>query len=348
MQNAAEGHNIIVVGASAGGVEAVSRIAAGLPPDFPAAIFVVVHIPPQATSVLPQIVGRAGPLPASHAVDGEPIRPGHIYIAPPDFHLLLERDRMRVVRGPRENRHRPAVDPMFRSAALYHGSRVIGVVLTGTLDDGTAGLAAVKQRGGIAVAQDPEDAVYPGMPSSAVERVDVDHVATLDDLPGLLLELARQPAPPCAAGEPPPTMEAETEIAEMDPSHMHASEHPGTPSAFACPECGGTLWEIDELDLIRFRCRVGHAFSADSLISAQADSIEAAFWVALRALEESGALAHRLAQRARRQGHTASARRFEEQEADVYHRAEVLRRFIVSGDAVDAAYNAAARDSGGE
>ena len=181
--------DIVVVGASAGGVEAISRLVSGLPADFPAALFVTVHIPASTTSVLPHILDRAGPLEAVHPKDRDVIEPGKIYVAPPDHHLLLAPGRVRVVRGPTENGTRPAIDPMFRSAALSYRRRVIGVVLTGNLDDGTAGMIAIKRRGGATVAEDPADALFPSMPANAIACGVVDHIATLDDIPALLGQL---------------------------------------------------------------------------------------------------------------------------------------------------------------
>ena len=210
------GRDIIVVGASTGGVEALSTLVAGLPEDFPAAVFSVIHFPPQARSVLPRILSKAGLLPAKHAVDGEPIRSGQIFVARPDYHLMLEWERVRVVHGPRENRCRPAVDPLFRSAARAYGPRVIGVVLTGALDDGTAGLLAVKSQGGVAVVQDPEDALVPGMPSSALRYVDVDHCLPLSEIPALLSKVVREQVEE-GARTVPSEMEAEVRSAELDP-----------------------------------------------------------------------------------------------------------------------------------
>ena len=189
------GHDIIVVGASAGGVEALTSLVRDLPPDLPAAVFVVLHFPPHATSMLPAILNRAGTLPAHHAEDGEAIAHGHIYVAPPDRHLLVEQGVVRVVADPRENGHRPAIDPLFRSAARAHGRRVAGVVLSGTLDDGTAGLQAVKTGGGVAIAQDPTEALYPGMPLSAVENVAVDRVLPVAAIAAYLVQLAREAVP---------------------------------------------------------------------------------------------------------------------------------------------------------
>jgi two-component system chemotaxis response regulator CheB len=187
------GHDIIVVGASAGGVGALVKLAKSLPADLPTAVFVVLHIPAQTPSLLPDILNRAGPLHALHPPDNTEIKHGHIYIAPPDHHLLIAQGHVHIARGPRESRHRPAVDPLFRSAAIAYGPRVIGVVLTGALDDGTAGLLAIKQRGGIAVVQDPQDALYPGMPQSAVDHVQVDYCVPLADMGALLAGLVSEP-----------------------------------------------------------------------------------------------------------------------------------------------------------
>ena len=200
------GHDIIVVGASAGGVEALQTLVRGLPADVPAAMFVVLHMSADAPSMLPQILNRAGPLPVAAAVDNEPIAPGRVYVAVPDHHLLIERGRVCLVRGPKENRSRPAVDPLFRSAARAYGSRVIGVVLTGALDDGTSGLQAVKGRGGLAVVQDPAEALYTGMPRSAMEHVAVDYCMPLAEIPALLARLAVEPAPDESAYPVPPNL----------------------------------------------------------------------------------------------------------------------------------------------
>lgn len=189
------GHDIIVIGASSGGVEVLTSLVRGLPEQLPAAIFVVLHVRPDAPSLLPAILNRVGVLPAAHAVDGEPIRTGRIYVAPPGMQMCLLRHRVSVERGPRENMHRPAIDPLFRTAAQHHGSRVIGVIASGALDDGTAGLQAVKDAGGIAVVQDPADAACASMPAHAMERVVVDHCVKASELSALLGRLACEPAP---------------------------------------------------------------------------------------------------------------------------------------------------------
>lgn len=261
--------HIIVIGASAGGVESLTKLVRDLPSDIPAAVFVTIHFPPTGTSALARILKRVGLLTPVQATDHIQIEEGHIYVAPPDHHLLVFRDHMRLYRGPRENGNRPAIDPMFRSAALAYGARVIGVVLSGNLDDGTSGLLAIKRRGGIAVVQDPEDAMFSSMPQSAVDHVDVDYVVKLDRLPALLEELAKRPP---IAGEIVPSDDArkETENSELDLARIEdAEEHPGVLAPFGCPDCGGTLWELREGNLVRFRCRVGHAWTSEALLASQ-------------------------------------------------------------------------------
>ncbi|MDB4949115.1 MAG: chemotaxis protein CheB [Gemmatimonadetes bacterium] len=325
------GHEIIVIGASAGGVEALSTLVSGLPAGLPAAVLVVVHIPANATSVLPAILSRSGPLPAAHAVDGELVVPGRIYVAPTDHHLMLRRGRVEVVRGPRENATRPAVDPLFRSAARAYGRRVVGVVLSGMLDDGTVGLGVVKSCGGLAVVQDPADAVYPSMPSSAIENVRVDHVVPLSRIASLLVELvAQEPAgaaPGMSAEE-----EVEVSIDEMDEGAHAAYDRPGVLSSLTCPECHGSLWEVGDDDALHFRCRVGHAYSPQTLYSEQAEAVEAAVWAALQVLEERALLAARMAERMERRGQAAIAQRFADQASEAKAHAAVLRRVLVRGD----------------
>jgi two-component system chemotaxis response regulator CheB len=218
---------IIVIGASVGGVEALTRLVRDLPGNIPAAVFVTIHFPPTGTSALARILQRAGSLEPAHAADYLAIEEGHIYVAPPDHHLLVFRDQMGLNRGPRENGNRPAVDPMFRSAALAYGPRVIGVVLSGNLDDGTSGLLAIKRRGGIAVAQDPDDAMFSSMPQSAIDHVDVDYVVKLDRLPAVLENLAKRSP---VAGEIVQSDDArkEVEYSELNVSRLeNAEEHPG-------------------------------------------------------------------------------------------------------------------------
>jgi two-component system chemotaxis response regulator CheB len=330
------GHDIVVIGASAGGVEALSKLVSRLPRDLPAALLVVLHVPANGTSVLPMILSRAGPLPAVHARDGQAIELGHIYCAPPDHHLLVGRGHLRVARGPRENGLRPAADPLFRTAARVYGPRVIGVVLSGSLDDGTAGLYVIKARGGFAITQDPEEAMFSGMPRSAVENVAVDHCLPVAEIAPLLDRLTREPVAEEGVAPVPDEMEIEVGMAELDPAALQSDDRPGQLSGFSCPECNGVLWELRDGELLRFRCRVGHAYSANSLVEAQSEALEAALWAALRALEEQAALAHRLMIRSRDRGHDLAAARFEQQVRDSEERAALIRDVLLRKEPVSA------------
>lgn len=329
------GNRIFVIGASAGGVETLKHLASLMPAQFPAPILVVLHVSPHGTSVLPQILSRSGPLPAVHPKEGQPLKPGTIYVAPPDQHLLVKNDLVHLSRGPRENSHRPAVDTLFRSAARIYGPRVVGVVLSGVLDDGTAGLSAIVELGGIAVAQDPSDALYPGMPESAIEHVNVNFILPVPEIAQLMVRLAEETvraAPPAV----PEDVEYETEIVEFDMgSDIEDSRRPGQPSNYVCPECGGTLWEISEADILRFRCHVGHAYSAETFLAKQTDSVEEALWVALRVLEENISLTRRMAERAALHNRPRSAARFTEQIESAQRQAEVLRNVLKSGAAMN-------------
>ena len=323
------GHRIITIGASAGGVEALTQLVRHLPPDLPAAIFIVLHIPAYAISALPRILSRNGALPAIHPQDGQAIQPGQIYIAPPDHHLLVENGYLHLVRGPRENSHRPAVDPLFRTAARAYGQRVTGVVLSGAQDDGTAGLASIKNQGGVAIVQDPEDALYAGMPRSAIEHVEVDYILPLSDIAPVLVDLAYQPVEDKPVNSVSQEMEMESEMAKLELDALNKDQRPGTPSGFGCPECGGALWELQEGELIRFRCRVGHALSAETLLAEQFDAMEAALWTALRALEERAALSRRLATRAIERNHSLTAAQFTAQAQEAEKHAALVRQALL-------------------
>lgn len=324
--------NVIVIGASAGGVEALQSLVAGLPADLPATVVVVLHIPSYGGSVLPAILTRSGPLRARHPVPGDALRPAEILVAPPDYHLVLDAGRVRLTRGPRENGHRPAIDVLFRTAARSAGQRVIGVVLSGVLDDGTAGLAAVESRGGVTVVQDPADALYPGMPSSALDNVPVHHVVPAKEIGGLLAQLVTEHTEDIhdEIEGVSSLMEIEADLAMMDDNAMDMPERPGTPSGFSCPDCSGVLWEINDGGLIRYRCRVGHAWSSESLLGEQAQQLEDALWMALRGLEEKAALSRTMGERARERGNPLSAQRFEEQAGEATHAASLIRTMLES------------------
>lgn len=319
------GRDIIVIGASAGGVQALCAVIQDLPHDLPAAIFVVLHISPDGYSALPAILSRSGRLPASHPADGEVIRSGRVYVAPPDRHLAIRDSHIHLSRNASENGHRPAVDVLFRSAARAYGPRVAGVVLTGNLDDGTVGLAAIKKCGGVAVVQDPQDADYPSMPRSAIANVEVDHVLPLAGIGGLLDSLLYEPRPPGGGfcGE-----------VEEEPDNMGVSEDPeisrgAEPSGLTCPECGGSLFEKPGERPLHFRCRTGHAYSPESLLSKQFHSLEGSLWAALRALEENASLSRRLEQRSRQHGNEFSSRRYEKRAQEAEKHAEALRKILI-------------------
>jgi two-component system chemotaxis response regulator CheB len=318
------------VGASAGGVEALTRLAGQLDPDLDAAVLVVLHISP-GESVLPKILTRAGKLPAAHAVDGEPLVAGCIYVAPPDRHLIVADGRLRVVRGPQENGHRPAIDPLFRSAAVAYGERAVAVVLSGSLDDGAAGCAAVARHGGRVVIQDPDDATYPSMPRNAIAADHPDCVVPLAKIGAAVNdEVERVSALP--AEEPKDDQDAqEVELAEFD-FDAGTGTRLGDESPFSCPTCGGVLRETPD-DVVRFRCRVGHAFGADGLLHAQSETLDDALWVALRALQERAELSTRLRKRMEERGRQSLAARYERQREEAERAAGSIRTLLLDRDA---------------
>jgi two-component system, chemotaxis family, protein-glutamate methylesterase/glutaminase len=318
--------DIVVIGASAGGVQALQRLMSALPGDFPAAIFVVVHVWPSSTSFLASILGRAGPLPVAEARDGDLVQPGKILVAPPDLHLLLEKDRVAVVRGPRENRTRPAINPLFRSAANVYGPRVIGVILTGTLDDGSAGLWAVKRCGGLGIVQ--SDPQFDEMPRSAVENAPVDHHVPLDEIPRLLDRLVREPIAVTTAATVPEAVRLNDKAMKMQPNEINLDKL-GQRSVFSCPECNGALWELEEGGL-HYRCHVGHMYSAESLKESQGLNIEQSLWSALRALKESAALDQRLAERAEQHQLDQAANRYRESADEKMEQVTRLQDFLAT------------------
>lgn len=278
----------------------MQQFALQLPAKFVGSIFITVHFPEQGTSTLPRILNRRGALSAVHATDGESIVPGRIYVAPPDFHLLLSRNRIRLVRGPNETGNRPAVDSMFRSAALTYGPRVIAIVLTGNLNDGTAGVRAIKRRGGLAIAQDPTEALFPSMPRNAIEHASVDRVVPLRELHKTLAELMEEPI-----------------VNAPDAVPLDESE-----GAFAAASMEAMANEPE-------RCRVGHAWSAEAVL-AQSDTFDEALWTSLRVLEESASLSRRIADRYRHRGARQLAERFEAQARSIEAKGEPIRSFLMA------------------
>lgn len=306
------GAGVIAIGASAGGVEALQAVVAGLPVDLPAVVLVVLHIPRQAPSALPGILDRAGPLPAVAARHGIPARPGTIYVAPADHHLLIHDGHLELSVGPTENGHRPAIDPLFRSVAVAFGVGAIGVVLSGARDDGAAGLTEIVKRGGQAVVQDPNEALHRSMPASALEHVTTAHVLPAAKIGTLLGELVGEGAAPIELPRPNPDLAAENEIATLSSTTTEEMQS-ARPSGFSCPSCQGVLFMVNGEPAPRYRCRVGHAWSPGSLVAEQTVGVEEALWAALRALEENAAMHLRLAEAAEQRERHRAATLYREQ-----------------------------------
>src|SRR5262245_51755886 len=320
---------IVVIGASAGGIEALKTLAASLPEDFQAPVCIVMHTSPDSPGTLHDILGRAGVIPAVTASDGMRLRMGHIYVAPPDRHLVVEPGRIRVTRGPRENRFRPAIDPLFRSAAQVFGPAAIGVILTGNLDDGIAGLWAIKKLGGIAIVQDPDDALFSAMPNNALQSVAIDHRVPIADLGPLLTALVEtEPAGPTSYATAPRQITSEVDIAKGANAIDAGVEEMSTPSRYACPECHGVLLELDEEGRMRFRCHTGHAYSSETLRVAIEEGIEASLWTAIRSLEEGHLLMRKLASE-RRNDDPSQAGGLVERAELLHEQARTLRRFVI-------------------
>jgi two-component system chemotaxis response regulator CheB len=307
-------HDIVVIGASTGSIGAIRKLVAVLPSDFEASIFIALHLPAGHRSLLPEILTGAGKLPTEIPEDQEAIMPGHIYIAPSDSHLLVLKDHMSLTRGPKENGFRPAIDALFRSAAIAYQNRVVGVILSGYLDDGTHGLLAIKHGGGIAIVQDPGEAEVPDMPQNALDYVHVDCCLPVSQIAEKLVSLVREDTDGASNAAGPQrkedrNMEKETDIEEP-------------PAPFVCPDCGGTLWQSREGEMVRFQCRVGHAFSQESMAHKHTEAVDRALWAALRSLEEHAHLLRRITQRPN------SSPRFQEEAHEYEDHAALLREIL--------------------
>jgi two-component system chemotaxis response regulator CheB len=282
-------NRIVVMGASAGGVTAMQTVVASLPREFPAPILVVLHTWPAGDSYMPEILSRCGPLPAAHGRHGAAMERGRIYVAPPDHHLAMNDGHLVLNRAPTENMHRPSIDVTFRSAARNYGPNVIAVLMTGADDDGAAGLLAIKRAGGTVIVQDPEEALFPEMPLSALVYVHPDLTLRLAEIGPALARLVAEP----------PVQRSIAMSEQEVPDNMPGADEKelGEPSAFTCPDCGGTLWEVRDGELLRFRCRVGHIYSPTAMLDAEAEANERALWAAIRSLEESAAVSRRIAEK---------------------------------------------------
>jgi two-component system, chemotaxis family, protein-glutamate methylesterase/glutaminase len=319
--------DIIVIGGSSGATVPLKEILGRLPTDLPAAVFVVLHIPAQGIGILSTVASAASRLPVVQAASGMVIERGHIYLAVPDHHLLVHESHIMLGRGPRENMARPAIDPLFRSAALQYGPRVIGVVLSGLLSDGAAGLNAIKRCGGVTLVQDPADAIADEMPLRAMEATTVDLCAVGGKIGDVLSDLARES--PGAALPVPPEVRLEVEIAAGERIGSTSLARIAEPTPLTCPACGGVLSTLKMGQPMRFRCQVGHAFTADALAREQEGQVDEAMRVALRIIEERAELVHRMAEDGRQSGRVAVARMYDARAAEYRRYADVIRRVML-------------------
>ncbi|HEY9750481.1 MAG TPA: chemotaxis protein CheB [Allocoleopsis sp.] len=327
-------HDIIVIGTSAGGLKALGMVLGALPPNLDATLFIVQHLAADKPSLLPQILADVSALPVAHPSDGELIQSARIYVAPPDHHLLINQGVMRVVRGPQENRFRPAIDTLFRSAARAYGPRVVGVVLTGYLDDGTVGLQAIKKRGGVAIVQDPSEAEYPSMAKSALRFVRVDYCLPLAEISDRLVQLSKEPAAEEEAYPVTEEIEVESKIAEQGMNTQEFLEHVeaiGTRTTYTCPECNGSIWQIGTSEPLRFRCHTGHSFTANVFLSEQTQNLENALWSAVRAMEEKVTFSRQMAERMESYNLLNDAAKYQEHAKGLDQEVAMIRGLILNG-----------------
>ncbi len=329
----AANRDIIVIGASSGGLEALMKLVPRIPDDLGAAIFVVIHLPPRPPSLLHQLLQTKSRWPVFPAIEGATVRPGIITVAVNDHHLMFAHGRIRLGRGPRESRARPAIDVTLRSAAEEYGPRTIGVVLTGNLDDGTAGLWAVKDRGGVAIAQSPEEADFPSMPQSAIAHAAVDHVVTIQDLPQLLERLTRAELAPASHASGGEVMSIENRIASGENPLAAGILGIGAPSVNTCPHCSGVLMEVNDAGPLRFRCHTGHAFSPESLLADLDRTIDDGLYSVLRSIHERQMLLDQLIVAARASGDDRTAQEYARQSEDARMRADEIRSLVLAAPA---------------
>jgi two-component system chemotaxis response regulator CheB len=318
--------DIFVVGGSAGSNAPLRELVAGLPKDFPGTVFITTHLPSTYQSHLPELLRNCARIPVGAAVDGQPIEPGQVYVATTDRHLLLIDSTIRLGVGPRENMARPSIDPMFRSAALSFGARAVGVILSGLLNDGASGLYAIKQAGGTAVVQHPLDARESGMPRAALEATEADYVAPAAELAGLFTEIAALDAGPMVA--PPDSLAFEVEVAAGGRLGSGRLRRFAEPAALTCPDCGGVLSEVRGQAPLRFRCQIGHAYTAEEL-EAHTCAVDEAIRVALRIMEERTELVERMGRDARATGRTALAELYERRAEEYGGYATTLRQAAI-------------------
>jgi len=328
--------DVVVIGASAGGIMALMDLVRTLPHDFPAPIFVVQHVAPDSRSMLPELLSRESALRAKHPQHGETVEAGVIYVAPPDHHLLIENDKLLVTRGPKENRFRPSIDALFRSAAYSYGPRVIGVVLTGYLDDGTSGLWTVQRLGGLTIVQDPHDAVSPAMPQNALQYVDADHVVPVAEMGALLTRLTAEPAPgpPRVRKDELELLEVELKIAKKDNAFEMGIIEKGILTAFTCPDCHGALTQLVQGKLIRYRCHTGHAYTLNALMSEVSTSVESMLYQTMRGLEEAKMLLQKLGEHFQKDHQSAVADLFFRKSRMTGEQARIVHDSIMEHEAL--------------
>ena len=339
--------HVVAIGASAGGLEPLVAILRPLPRSIDAAILVAMHVRASGNGILPEILARDTELPVRFATDGEPLQSGRIYVARPDYHLLVEAHRVRVRHGPRENGFRPAIDPLFRTAARDFGAGAIGVILSGALSDGTYGLSVIKHHGGTTIVQDPDEAQISSMPRSAITAIDVDYVLPAGRIADRLIQLTRVEANPEV--NMPHSKDLEPQLADHETEVTEMTQRFGAPSALTCPDCGGALWEVLEDGVLRYQCHVGHQYAPNNLDAAQRDSIDSALWSAVRVLEEHAELKRRMAQKAADRGLEHVSDGFEEGARDAHQQAQSIRSVLLASgrnDTVDAPRPAAATNGG--
>ncbi|MGE3873588.1 MAG: chemotaxis protein CheB [Parvibaculaceae bacterium] len=318
--------DIVGIGTSAGGIDALRFTLSELPADFPAAVLIVTHLPPRFVSSLDSVLGQSATMPTHFAQDGETARHGHVYLAPPDRHLLYDGAELSLGTGARENFSRPSIDPLFRSLAQCCGHRAIGVLMTGTMGDGGSGLHALGACGGVTIVQDPEDAAFPEMPANALRKGAVDHIAALAGIPALLKDLVREPR--ASQREVPEHIHHEVEMAKSGRSTIQVMDHIGHRSALTCPDCNGALWEIEDGNDLRYRCHVGHAFTAELVGIALEDSLSRALAVALRSFEERAEIARNLERQAQARSQHSSVKMWRNRIREIDAEAAIVRDAI--------------------
>lgn len=329
------GHDIILIGGSAGSIPALLELVSGLPPDLPAAICIVIHVSPLSTTQLPTIISRKSSLPASVAEDGETIVPGHIYVAPPNYHLLVRDGKVELNLGPRENRVRPAIDPLFRSAARAYRQRAVGVVLSGTLGDGSTGLMVLKGYGGVTIVQDPAEAMFNSMPLNAMRYTEIDHVLPVAQIAPLLVRLVQENKQEEEGGSKVTTANIEeiNPVIQQDLQEQEQNRRNGQIAVVSCPDCGGVLWQIDEGRVVRFQCHVGHAWTPDILLIQKTEELENALWSCVRMLTEKAILTRQRGTQVRQNGDEARANQIDEQAELDERNIKLIRDLILQASA---------------